>query len=150
VSARDRNVVAFFGHLRATSWRIRRARWFIRYSAMRSATSGAQVILLRGSPAFTIRPQGARVLAGPGAQQLAAICSSRPCWRTALRAGDGGRGAVDAFFTIYRLKLSLENGRDGGHAAGERTSDTREYANTAGRRFSDDGSPGSRATNSPV
>ena len=92
-----------------TSSRIRRARLsFIRYQRERSATSSAQVIHCCADHSVYDPAQGARVLAGPAPQPLAAILLEYDSAADGLYAlGTLGAEQFDAFFTKYRLKLSL-------------------------------------------
>jgi hypothetical protein len=70
------------------------------------------------------------VLAGPAPQPLAAILLEYDSAADGLYAlGTLGAEQFDAFFTKYRLKLSLEYGREGGHTPVSGTSILRELAN---------------------
>jgi arsenite oxidase small subunit len=126
----DRNVVAFSAICAHKLAYPTREVSFIRYQRERSATSSAQVIHCCADHSVYDPAQGARVLAGPAPQPLAAILLEYDSAADGLYAlGTLGAEQFDAFFTKYRLKLSLEYGGDGGRTAVRGTSILRELAN---------------------
>ena len=84
---------------------------FIRYQPQRSATSDARVIHCCADHSVYDPAAGARVLAGPAPQPLAAILLEYDPATDALAAlGTVGAEQFDAFFTKYEFKLALEHG----------------------------------------
>ena len=88
---------------------------FIRFQRERSATSGGQVIHCCADHSVYDPADGARVVAGPAPQPLAAIVIDYDNAADGLYAlGTLGAEQFDPFFTKYRTKLALEYGRDEG------------------------------------
>lgn len=103
---------------------------FIRFQRERSATSGAQVIHCCADHSVYDPAEGARVVAGPAPQPLAAIMLEYDSAEDGLYAlGTQGAEQFDAFFTKYRLKLSLEYGQQGGRALVRGNTIVRELSN---------------------
>ena len=103
---------------------------FIRFQRERSPTSAGQVIHCCADHSVYDPAEGARVLAGPAPQPLAAIVLEYDQADDSLYAlGTLGAEQFDAFFTKYRTKLALEYGRDGGRRAVSATSILRELTN---------------------
>jgi arsenite oxidase small subunit len=126
----ERNVVAFSAICAHKLAYPTREVSFIRYQRDRSATSGAQVIHCCADHSVYDPAQGARVVAGPAPQPLAAIVLEHVGADDGLYAlGTQGAEQFDAFFTKYRMKLSLEYGPGGGSAAVTDTSILRELTN---------------------
>jgi len=74
--------------------------------------------------------QGARVVAGPAPQPLAAILLEYDGTDDGLYAlGTQGAEQFDAFFTKYRMKLGLEYGKDNGRVPVNGTATLRELTN---------------------
>ena len=85
---------------------------FIRYQPQRSATSDAQVIHCCADHSVYDPASGARVLAGPAPQPLAAILLEYDAATDELAAlGTVGAEQFDAFFTKYEFKLALDHGQ---------------------------------------
>jgi Rieske Fe-S protein len=85
---------------------------FIRYQPKRSATSDAQVIHCCADHSVYDPASGARVLAGPAPQPLAAILLDYDAASDELSAlGTVGAEQFDAFFKKYEFKLAMEHGR---------------------------------------
>ena len=103
---------------------------FIRYQPQRSATSSGKVIHCCADHSVYDPAEGARVVAGPAPQPLAAIVLEHDATEDALYAlGTQGAEQFDAFFTKYKLKLGLEYGKEGGRVAVSTTSTLRELTN---------------------
>jgi arsenite oxidase small subunit len=103
---------------------------FIRFQRERSATSSGQVIHCCADHSVYDPAQGARVVAGPAPQPLAAIMLEHDATEDALYAlGTQGAEQFDAFFDKYKLKLGLEYGKEGGRVAVSGTSTLRELTN---------------------
>jgi arsenite oxidase small subunit len=85
---------------------------FIRYQPQRSATAAAQVIHCCADHSVYDPASGARVLAGPAPQPLAAILLEYDAATDELAAlGTVGAEQFDAFFTQYEFKLALDHGQ---------------------------------------
>jgi Rieske Fe-S protein len=85
---------------------------FIRYQPQRSATSAAQVIHCCADHSIYDPASGARVLAGPAPQPLAAILLEHDAAKDELTAlGTVGAEQFDAFFAKYEFKLALDHGQ---------------------------------------
>jgi Rieske Fe-S protein len=85
---------------------------FIRYQPQRSATSDARVIHCCADHSIYDPASGARVLAGPAPQPLAAILLDYDAATDELAAlGTVGAEQFDAFFTKYEFKLALDHGQ---------------------------------------
>jgi Rieske Fe-S protein len=126
----DRNVVAFSAICAHKLAYPTREVSFIRYQRERSATSGGQVIHCCADHSVYDPAQGARVVAGPAPQPLAAILLEHDAAEDGLYAlGTQGAEQFDAFFTKYRMKLALEYGREGGRVAVNGTATLRELTN---------------------
>ncbi len=126
----ERNVVAFSAICAHKLAYPTREVSFIRYQRERSATSGAQVIHCCADHSVYDPAQGARVVAGPAPQPLAAIILEYDSADDGLYAlGTVGAEQFDAFFVKYRLKLSLEYGGEGGRGAVGGTAILRELTN---------------------
>ena len=103
---------------------------FIRFQRERSATSGAQVIHCCADHSVYDPAQGARVIAGPAPQPLAAIVLEYDSTEDGLYAlGTQGAEQFPAFFRKYQMKLALEYGRDGGRGEVAGTTILRELTN---------------------
>jgi Rieske Fe-S protein len=84
---------------------------FIRYQPQRSATSDAQVIHCCADHSVYDPASGARVLAGPAPQPLAAILLDYdPATDELAALGTVGTEQFDAFFRKYEFKLALDHG----------------------------------------
>jgi len=84
---------------------------FIRYQPQRSPTSDAHVIHCCADHSVYDPAQGARVVAGPAPQPLAAIVLDYDVAKDELYAtGTAGAEQFDAFFNKYEFKLALEYG----------------------------------------
>jgi Rieske Fe-S protein len=84
---------------------------FIRYQRERSATSNARVIHCCADHSVYDPAEGARVVAGPAPQPLAAIVLEYDAARDELFAvGTTGPEQFDRFFEQYAMKLTLEYG----------------------------------------
>ncbi len=84
---------------------------FIRYQPQRSATSDAHVIHCCADHSVYDPAQGARVVAGPAPQPLAAIMLDYDAATDELYAtGTVGAEQFDAFFAKYEFKLAMEYG----------------------------------------
>ncbi len=126
----DRNVVAFSAICAHKLAYPTREVSFIRYQRERSATSGGQVIHCCADHSVYDPAQGARVVAGPAPQPLAAIVLDYDNADDGLYAlGTVGAEQFDAFFVKYRLKLALDYGGDGGRGAVGETTILRELTN---------------------
>jgi Rieske Fe-S protein len=85
---------------------------FIRYQPQRSATSDAHVIHCCADHSVYDPASGARVLAGPAPQPLAAILLEYDPATDELSAlGTVGAEQFDAFFRKYEFKLALDHGQ---------------------------------------
>jgi len=123
----DRNVVAFSAICAHKLAYPTREVSFIRFQRERSATSAAQVIHCCADHSVYDPAQGARVLAGPAPQPLAAILLENDADDDGLYAlGTQGAEQFDAFFEKYRMKLNLEYGRESGRVAVNGTATLRE------------------------
>jgi arsenite oxidase small subunit len=88
---------------------------FIRFQKDRSATSSANVIHCCADHSVYDPTSGARVVAGPAPQPLAAIELAHDAARDELFAlGTIGPEQFDAFFVKYDVRLSLEYGSSRG------------------------------------
>ena len=84
---------------------------FIRYQPRRSATSDAHVIHCCADHSVYDPASGARVLAGPAPQPLAAILLEHdPATDELVALGTAGAEQFDAFFRKYEFKLALDHG----------------------------------------
>ena len=84
---------------------------FIRYQPQRSATSDAHVIHCCADHSVYDPASGARVLAGPAPQPLAAILLDHdPATDELAALGTVGAEQFDAFFRKYEFKLALDHG----------------------------------------
>jgi Rieske Fe-S protein len=102
---------------------------FIRYQPKRSATSDAQVIHCCADHSVYDPASGARVLAGPAPQPLAAILLEHEVASDQLVAlGTVGAEQFDAFFRKYEFKLAMEHGQAKARKAIGPTSVVRELA----------------------
>ena len=101
---------------------------FIRYQRDRSATSSGHVIHCCADHSVYDPSEGARVVAGPAPQPLAAIVLEHDASTDALYAlGTQGAEQFDAFFARYDMKLVLEYGSTAkAHARVEDTTVVRE------------------------
>ncbi len=91
---------------------------FIRFQKDRSATSAGNVIHCCADHSVYDPAAGARVVAGPAPQPLAAIVLSHDPSRDELHAlGTVGAEQFDAFFAKYETRLSLEYGSSRGRTA---------------------------------
>jgi len=100
---------------------------FIRYQPKRSATSDAQVIHCCADHSVYDPASGARVLAGPAPQPLAAILLEHDAASGELAAlGTVGAEQFDAFFRKYEFKLAMEHGQTKAQRAIGPTSVVRE------------------------
>ncbi len=85
---------------------------FIRYQPRRSATSDAQVIHCCADHSVYDPASGARVVAGPAPQPLAAILLDYdPATDELAALGTVGAEQFDAFFQKYEFKLALDHGQ---------------------------------------
>jgi len=85
---------------------------FIRYQPTRSATSDAHVIHCCADHSVYDPASGARVVAGPAPQPLAAILLEHDAASDQLAAlGTVGAEQFDAFFAKYEFKLAMEHGQ---------------------------------------
>ena len=96
---------------------------FIRYQRQKSATSDAHVIHCCADHSVYDPANGARVLAGPAPQPLAAILLDYDPVADELHAtGTAGAEQFDAFFVKYDFKLGIEYGQGGAkRPVGDRT-----------------------------
>ena len=102
---------------------------FIRYQPQRSATSDAQVIHCCADHSVYDPASGARVLAGPAPQPLAAILLEHDAATGELAAlGTVGPEQFDAFFRKYEFKLAMEHGQAKARNASGPTAVVRELA----------------------
>lgn len=100
---------------------------FIRFQKDRSATSAGNVIHCCADHSVYDPTAGARVVAGPAPQPLAAIVLSHDATRDELFAlGTVGPEQFDAFFAKYEMRLSLEYGASRGRTAVTNTTVVRE------------------------
>ena len=84
---------------------------FIRYQPQRSATSSGKVIHCCADHSVYDPAEGARVVAGPAPQPLAAIVLEHdPSTDGLFAIGTQGPEQFDAFFAHYAMKLTLEYG----------------------------------------
>jgi Rieske Fe-S protein len=84
---------------------------FIRYQRDRSSTSSGHVIHCCADHSVYDPAEGARVVAGPAPQPLAAIVLEHDPARDELHAlGTVGAEQFDAFFAQYAFKLAMEYG----------------------------------------
>ena len=91
---------------------------FIRYQRERSATSSGSVIHCCADHSVYDPSQGARVVAGPAPQPLAAIVLEHDEKSDELYAvGTVGAEQFDAFFAKYDVKLAMEYGAGKARAA---------------------------------
>lgn len=102
---------------------------FIRYQKERSTTSGGAVIHCCADHSVYDPAQGARVVAGPAPQPLAAIVLDYDPATDALAAvGTVGAEQFDAFFQKYEAKLGFEYGNGQARAPVGPASVVRELA----------------------
>ena len=126
----ERNVVAFSAICAHKLAYPTREVSFIRFQRERSATSAAQVIHCCADHSVYDPAQGARVMAGPAPQPLAAILLENDAADDGLYAlGTQGAEQFDAFFEKYRMKLNLEYGKEAGRVAVNGTATLRELTN---------------------
>ena len=86
---------------------------FIRYQPQRSSTANAQVIHCCADHSVYDPASGARVVAGPAPQPLAAILLDYDAGTDELAAlGTVGAEQFDAFFAKYEFKLALDHGAE--------------------------------------
>jgi len=103
---------------------------FIRFQKERSATSDGSVIHCCADHSVYDPTAGARVVAGPAPQPLAAVLLTHDAERDEVHAvGTLGAEQFDAFFEKYQLKLSLEYGERRMRAPAADTSVVRELEN---------------------
>jgi hypothetical protein len=126
----DRNVVAFSAICAHKLAYPTREVSFIRYQRESSSTSAARVIHCCADHSVYDPAQGARVVAGPAPQPLAAIVLEYDAADDGIHAlGTLGAEQFDAFFEKYRAKLALEYGPEQGRTAMSGTTVLRELAN---------------------
>jgi arsenite oxidase small subunit len=103
---------------------------FIRFQKDRSATSAGSVIHCCADHSVYDPAAGARVVAGPAPQPLAAIVLAHDPTRDDLYAlGTIGPEQFDAFFVKYDVRLSLEYGANRGRTPVTETAVVRELEN---------------------
>ena len=122
---------------------------FIRYQRSRSATSSGHVIHCCADHSVYDPTAGARVVAGPAPQPLAAIVLEYDAARDEIAAlGTVGAEQFDAFFEKYAVQADARVRRSGPRAACGRGDDGRARARRtiAGRRSSADDRPAARVT----
>lgn len=103
---------------------------FIRFQKDRSATSSGDVIHCCADHSVYDPSAGARVVAGPAPQPLAAILLAHDATRDELYAlGTIGPEQFDAFFVKYDMRLSLEYGSNRGRVPVPDTTVVRELEN---------------------
>jgi arsenite oxidase small subunit len=103
---------------------------FIRYQRESSPTSGGRVIHCCADHSVYDPARGARVVAGPAPQPLAAIVLEHDAADDSLQAlGTVGAEQFPAFFEKYRTKLALEYGPDRAGASVTGTCVVRELTN---------------------
>ena len=103
---------------------------FIRFQKDRSATSSGNVIHCCADHSVYDPTTGARVIAGPAPQPLAAIVLAHDAARDELFAlGTIGPEQFDAFFVKYDVRLSLEYGGNRGRTPVTDTAVVRELEN---------------------
>lgn len=103
---------------------------FIRYQRESSPTSSARVIHCCADHSVYDPAQGARVVAGPAPQPLAAIVLEYDAADDGLHAlGTIGAEQFDAFFDKYRAKLTLEYGPERARTPVADTTILRELTN---------------------
>ena len=108
---RERNIVAFSAICAHKLAYPTREVSFIRYQREPSPTSNAHVIHCCADHSVYDPAEGARVVAGPAPQPLAAIVLEHDAARDELYAlGTQGPEQFDAFFAKYEMKLVLEYG----------------------------------------
>jgi len=113
----DRNVVAFSAICAHKLAYPTRDVSFIRFQKDRSATSTGNVIHCCADHSVYDPAAGARVVAGPAPQPLAAIVLTHDAARDEIHAlGTIGPEQFDAFFAKYDVRLSLEYGASRGRA----------------------------------
>lgn len=102
---------------------------FIRYQPRRSATSDAQVIHCCSDHSVYDPASGARVLAGPAPQPLAAILLEYdPATDELWAQGTVGAEQFDAFFRKYEFKLAQDHGQASAQKRVGRSAVVRELA----------------------
>src|SRR5206468_987630 len=103
---------------------------FIRFQKDRSATSSGNVIHCCADHSVYDPSAGARVVAGPAPQPLAAIVLAHDAARDEIYAlATLGAEQSDAFFVKYDVRLSLEYGTSRGRAPVTDTAVVRELDN---------------------
>ena len=103
---------------------------FIRFQKDRSATSAGNVIHCCADHSIYDPAAGARVVAGPAPQPLAAIVLAHDQAKDELSAiGTIGPEQFDSFFVKYDVRLSLEYGSNRGRTPVTETSVVRELEN---------------------
>ena len=103
---------------------------FIRFQAERSPTSDGNVIHCCADHSVYDPSAGARVVAGPAPQPLAAIVLAHDAARDEIYAlATLGAEQFDAFFVKYDVRLSLEYGTSRGRAPVTDTAVVRELDN---------------------
>ncbi len=103
---------------------------FIRFQRDRSATSGGRVIHCCADHSVYDPADGARVVAGPAPQPLAAVVIEYDAAADGLHAlGTLGAEQFAPFFTKYQARLALEYGREGGRTEIGATTVVRELTN---------------------
>jgi arsenite oxidase small subunit len=127
---RGRNVVAFSAICAHKLAYPTRDVSFIRFQKDRSATSSGNVIHCCADHSVYDPTAGARVVAGPAPQPLAAIVLEHDSAHDELFAlGTIGAEQFDAFFVKYDVRLSLEYGANRGRARVTDTTVVRELEN---------------------
>jgi len=108
---RERNIVAFSAICAHKLAYPTREVSFIRYQRDRSSTSSGHVIHCCADHSVYDPAEGARVVAGPAPQPLAAIMLEHDAARDELYAtGTLGAEQFEPFFTHYEVKLAFEYG----------------------------------------
>jgi Rieske Fe-S protein len=103
---------------------------FIRYQRESSATASARVIHCCADHSVYDPAQGARVVAGPAPQPLAAIVLEYDAAQDGVTAlGTVGPEQFDPFFDKYRAKLTLEYGPERARTPVAETTVLRELTN---------------------
>ena len=126
----DRNVVSFSAICAHKLAYPTREVSFIRFQRERSATSAGQVIHCCADHSVYDPADGARVVAGPAPQPLAAVVIEYDVATDGMFAlGTLGAEQFDPFFTKYHTKLALEYGREGGRTEIGATTVLRELTN---------------------
>ena len=118
---RDKSVVAFSAICAHKLAYPTREVSFIRYQRVASTTSDAHVIHCCADHSVYDPAGGARVIAGPAPQPLAAILLEHdPATDELVAVGTQGAEQFDAFFQKYDFKLAMEYGRSARELVRER------------------------------